>query len=266
MQYGRWIFYTNILTYLSQYSDGWVVGRFLGSISLGYYQIPQQFGMAPLAAVGGPINSMTLPAFSKLQDDPALRAAFLRAIRFIAMALLPVGVLGTVLAGTGIRIVLGERWMPARPLLQLLIWSGIATTLSGVTNSLLQAVNQPEHSARAAVLRFAAFAALFYPLMRWHGMVGVATAAAVSAPLSVGYLYWRAGKALGWGWDLLSVFRPALAACLPGLAAGGMVPFVSSTWSAAGIGILAGAGSAAIAVDFTISQGHHKTIQKYKAA
>lgn len=230
MRFGKWIFWSNMASYLSLYADGWVVGRFLGGISLGYYQVAQQFGMTPLTGVWANITAVALPAFSKLQDGPSLRSAYLRAVRFASIALFPLGALATAFAGILVRLVLGEKWMPVCPLLRLLTWVGVLTALSGVSTALLQAVNQPNHAARAAFLRFASFAVLFYPLMKLHGVTGVALAALISSPITLCYLYARSAKVLGWDWDLLLVFRPALLACTPVLASLALAPFALPVW------------------------------------
>lgn len=231
MRFGKWIFWSNMASYLSLYADGWVVGRFLGGISLGYYQVAQQFGMTPLTGVSGNITAVALPAFSKLQDRASLRSAYLRAVRFSATALLPVGALATVFADIGVRLVLGEKWMPVCPLLRLLVWAGILTAISGVSTAFLLAIDQPNQSTWAAFLKFASFAALFYPLMRSHGMNGVAFATMISGPISFCYLYACVANVLGWGWDLVGVFRPALLACLPVLAPIALAPLALHLWA-----------------------------------
>jgi PST family polysaccharide transporter/lipopolysaccharide exporter len=240
MRFGKWIFWSNMASYLSLWADGWVVGRFLGGVSLGYYQVAQQFGMTPLAGVGGHISAVALPAFSKLQNGPSLRSAYLRSVRFASTALLPLAALATVFADILVRLVLGKNWMPVVPLLRLLTWAGVLTALSGVSMAFLQAVNQPNQSARAAFLRFASFAVLFYPLMRSYGVTGVALAAVISSPVSLCYLYARAATVLGWDWDLLLVFRPALVACTPILATLVLAPFSPPVWISIPIAGLAG--------------------------
>lgn len=230
MRFGKWIFWSNMASYLSLYADGWVVGRFLGGISLGYYQVAQQFGMTPLTGVWGNITAVALPAFSKLQDGPSLRSAYLRSVRFASIVLFPLGAVATAFADILVRLALGEKWMPVCPLLRLLTWVGVLTALSGVSIAFLQAVNQPHHAARAAFLRFASFVLLFYPSMKFYGVTGVALAALISSPISLCYLYARAAKVLGWDWDLLLVLRPALLACTPVLASLALAPFALSVW------------------------------------
>jgi len=120
--------------------------------------------------------------------------------------------------------------MPVCTLLRLLTWAGVLTALSGVSTAFLQAVNQPNQAARAAFLRFASFAVLYYPLMRSYGVTGVALAAVISGPISFCYLYVRAAEFLGWDWDLLLVFRPALLVCAPILATVALALFSHSVW------------------------------------
>jgi O-antigen/teichoic acid export membrane protein len=239
MRYGKWVFWSNISTYLSQCTDGWVVGHYFASASVGYYQMAQQLGMTPLANIGGHITAVALPAFSNLRQPQALRSAFLRSIGFVSTALFPAGALVTIFSAPLVRLVLGERWMPVCPLLRLLTWVGILAALSGVSVAFLQAIDRPDLSARAAFLKLVGFALLAYPLMRYFGVAGVALAALISCPISVCYLYAQAVGFLGWNWDLLLVFWPALVACIPAFAAAVILPFSPPVWVTASVGGLA---------------------------
>lgn len=240
MRFGKWIFWANSASYLSLYSDSWVVGRFLGSTPIGYYQMAQQLGMTPTAQIRGHIAAAILPAFSKLQGQHSLRDAFLRSIRFVSTALLPLGAIATVFAPIFVRLLLGERWMPICPLLQLLVWSGILTALGGVSTAFLEAANQPDVATRAAFLKFFGFAALFYPLLRSFGVVGVACASLLSTPISFIYQYVRIVRLLGWAWDVLLVFAPAVVVSLPALVAPALGVSPHSAWASAALAIAAG--------------------------
>jgi O-antigen/teichoic acid export membrane protein len=156
-----------------------------------------------------------LPAFSKLQDTRSRRSAYLRSVRFASVVLFPLGALGTVFADLVVRLVLGGKWIPTTPLLRQLIWAGIFTALSGVSTAFLQAVDRPNISARAAILKFGLFALVVFPVMRAYGLNGVALAAMISSPIGFTYLYGRAAGVLGWGWDIVGVFRPGLNLCAP---------------------------------------------------
>jgi O-antigen/teichoic acid export membrane protein len=106
-----------------------VVGRVLGSQSLGYYSEAVTLGYDNPAQrlTTSVINQVSLPVFSELQDDLAgLRRYFLQISKYLALVVLPVQAGIALVAHDGISVVLGPKWLPIAPLLQVLT---VAATL-----------------------------------------------------------------------------------------------------------------------------------------
>lgn len=248
MQFGKWIFWSNMGNYLSLYGDTWVVGYFFGAVSVGYYQLAQQFGATPLVQAGGHVATLALPAFSRLRDKAALRSAYLRALRFVAVAVLPPAFLAAVFAPELVRVALGPRWMAVAPFLRMLVLSSAVIVLSAVVRAFLHAENQPRLPAQAAFVKVLSFAALVYTLMQWYGAPGVALAVLLSSIVSFLYLYFEAIRVLGWGWDLLLVFRQPSLCCLPAAGAAAALLLSSSPWTTGAIALAASAACAVLAL------------------
>ena len=93
----------------------------LGSTALAYYALAYRLQRFPLQLIGSAVNDVSLPIFSRLQNDVRrVEAWFLTATRFITVLTWPILVLIAVAAELGVPLVFGERWSPAVVPLQLL--------------------------------------------------------------------------------------------------------------------------------------------------
>jgi O-antigen/teichoic acid export membrane protein len=109
-----------------------IVGRFLGGASLGHLTMAESLGRSnPFHSITtGVINQLSLPLFSKLQDDtPELRAYFLRITRYLAIVALPLQIGLALVAGEAVRVLLSEKWSATIPLLQMFSVGGILSVL-----------------------------------------------------------------------------------------------------------------------------------------
>ena len=100
-----------------------VVGRALGSQALGFYSEALLLGYDNPAQrlTTSVINQVSLPVFSELQDDlRSLQHYFLRISKYLALVVLPVQAGIALVAHDGVSVVLGHKWLPIAPLLQIL--------------------------------------------------------------------------------------------------------------------------------------------------
>jgi O-antigen/teichoic acid export membrane protein len=110
-----------LLLFVGQNADNVAIGRVLGSTALAYYALSYRLMRFPLQLIGSAVNDVSLPIFSRLQDDARrLEAWFLTATRFITVLTWPILVLIAVAAELAVPLVFGERWSPAVVPLQLL--------------------------------------------------------------------------------------------------------------------------------------------------
>ncbi len=198
-RFGRWVFATNLLTYMLQNVDKLFVGRMLGVASLGFYQLAFRLSTyvgTELKDVG---RSVTLPVYAKLQDEQGtLRRAYLGATQFTSLTSFPIA-LGLIVIGSHlVPAVLGGKWLPMVPAMQVLAIAGLLSTLEAVGSSqLFRGIGQPYLNTRLQLIKLVVLLALIYPLTAAQGPVGVALSVALSSlvifPISLGL----AGRVLG---------------------------------------------------------------------
>lgn len=196
------VFGTRLLFYLNRNADNMLIGRFLGSSALGLYAVAYNVMLAPLSRIAGPLVEVLFPAFSKIQTDKKRMASlWLRANRMIATITVP-GMLGLmVVAPEFVRVVLGERWDGAVPVIQILAWVGLLQSLQRLNSSVLQAVDRTGVLLRYSVVVVVASLFAFAGGISW-GIVGVATAYAISSTIVEPYYTWLTARELGISlWD-----------------------------------------------------------------
>ena len=124
---------SNLVNYIGRFADRLAIGRLLGVTNLGFYDYACRLYWYPLEAITPVLLSVMFPAFSKLQDDDArLGRAFLRANGLIAFVVCPIMIGLAAVADPFVPVLLGERWRPIVPLVEILAPAGILAAL-GVT-------------------------------------------------------------------------------------------------------------------------------------
>ena len=64
-----------MLWYLQSNGDRFLIGRFLGTAALGVYAVAYNTMLVPASKLGGPLQRVFSPAFSRIQDEPERIAA-----------------------------------------------------------------------------------------------------------------------------------------------------------------------------------------------
>jgi PST family polysaccharide transporter len=111
----------NMINYLSRNLDNILIGRYLGSSMLGLYDRAYQLLMLPITKLRDPLNSVGIPAMSSLDPNSTrYRDYYKQYVFLLAFFSMPIVVLMAVLAEPLVLFVLGENWIEAAPIFQLL--------------------------------------------------------------------------------------------------------------------------------------------------
>jgi O-antigen/teichoic acid export membrane protein len=177
------VFGTRLLFAVSRNADNILVGRFLGSAALGAYSIAYNLMLAPIERISGPLQDVLFPAFSRMQNDVGRTATmWLRANRLVAAVSVPALVGFAVVAPELVRVVLGEKWLPAVPVVQILAFVGVLQCVQRLNSSVLQARDRTSLLFRFSLVASAANVVAFVIGLQW-GIVGVAACYAISNAL-----------------------------------------------------------------------------------
>lgn len=187
---------TRLSTWGARNVDNLLVGRYLGAAPLGAYSIAYSLMITPVNRIAGPLTQVFYPAFSRMRDRKSIGAVWLRAVRMVALVVVPLMLGLAAVAPDFVRVVFGRRWHAAAPVLQIIAFVGLAQSLQALNYGILQSLARTRvlfrYTAVASVATVGAFAAG----LPW-GIKGVATAYLLaSIVLEPAYL-WLTTRAVG---------------------------------------------------------------------
>ena len=142
------VFLFNLVNYFHRNSDSMLIGRFLGVVDLGFYNIAYRILLFPLQNITLVINRAIFPAYSRSQHNLTLIGEhYLELLESIAIITAPLMALIWVLREPLIVVLLGERWLPAASVLAWLAPVGFFQSMISTSGSVLNSIG------RADVLR-----------------------------------------------------------------------------------------------------------------
>jgi len=184
--FGKWILGSSILVFLITQGDDIFVGKLLGVVALGFYQMAYRISNIPVTEITHVISQVTFPAYSKLQDDlPKLREAYLKVLQLTAFLSFPIAGLIFVLAPDFTMIFLGEKWMSMVPAMQVLCIFGLIRALSVAGGSLVLAVGKPKYTTYFTAIQLFFLVLIIYPLTNKYGILGTAIAVTLSTSIII---------------------------------------------------------------------------------
>ena len=193
LSFGGFVTLDRGLWYLFAESDKFIGGKLLGSHQLGYYAVASQLASLPIQKISGLLNAVAFPAFSRAHShdgDEAVQRYLLKATRLMSVVAFPVFFGMSCTAQPLIAALLGAKWLPAAPLLQVLGIVMPLRLLSNVFPPLLWGVGHPRSSAANLLIAAIFMPLAFYLGTRW-GVLGLAYAWLAMYPLVFLLTLWR---------------------------------------------------------------------------
>lgn len=183
---GKWITGAGVFNYLFQNIDDILVGRVLGTTSLGIYQQAYKISTLPVSEVGEVFNKVTFPIYVNLKDDTKrLKQAFLKTLTIISLLVIPFGFVVFRFPIEIINFILGANWIPAAPVLQLLAIYGVVKAISNSFFSLFLGIGKQEVVTYITLASTLCLVAILYPLIKIFGILGAGYATIIATVLSL---------------------------------------------------------------------------------
>lgn len=162
--------------YLITNVDVAIVGRMLGSVSLGVYNLALWVVKLPVTRLSSIVAKVVFPAFSSLQHDiEKFKAAYLKAIKYISLITFPILATLAVYAREFIVVVPGEKWLDMTWPLIILTPMAMLKSVGTIKSSVLMAVGRPDIELKWNLLYLVPLTAVVYAGAH-YGLIGVALA------------------------------------------------------------------------------------------
>ncbi|GAB1448379.1 lipopolysaccharide biosynthesis protein [Bacteroidota bacterium] len=134
---------SNAIGYLLGNLDKLLIGRFLGSSSLGIYSRAYSLMVFPVGQVSGVVSQVMFPSLAQIQDDiPRVRQIYLRMNQVISAITLPIMGAAFLFAEPFVLLVLGPQWEPMIPVFQCLTLVGALQSISTLVGNIFMALGK----------------------------------------------------------------------------------------------------------------------------
>ena len=145
LKFGGMVSIENLLSWSVNTIDDVLVGKWLGSASLGLYSLGFKIGIAPAKYISSSLIRVAFPAFSRMQKNKNdLQSAFLKTVKYIALVSFPIGVGIAVTASLFVPLFFGEKWVKAVPVIQCISIYGIFMSIGSMLPQIYKALGRPD--------------------------------------------------------------------------------------------------------------------------
>jgi O-antigen/teichoic acid export membrane protein len=178
LKFGVTVSFRDTLVHLSNNVDNFVIGKWLGVASLGYYEKAYKLMDLPVKELSGRTSAILFPAFAQIhQDAGRLRSAFRKTVLTFSAAGYPLFGTLVVLGPQFISVLYGPQWAATIVPFQILCLAGPARILTVLGSSVLGATAEVGAEARRRVEAFLLLAVGCF-VASWWSVSAVAWAVA----------------------------------------------------------------------------------------
>ena len=118
------------LNYFNSRVDQLLIGALLGPKLLGYYSMSFNLVIQPVTLISPVLTRVAYPVFSQIKSDiPQVRQGYIRILRILLSINAPILVGAAVVAPVAVPLILGENWLPAAPVIQILAFYALLRTI-----------------------------------------------------------------------------------------------------------------------------------------
>ena len=232
-RFSKWLMINSALRFVDNSGDTLVLGRYVPPAVLGFYTIAYEISNLALTELVAPIQRALLPGYSRIANDYAtLRTTYMTTFSITIMLALPIAVGIAVTASSSIPILLGEKWLPSIPLVQILSMSGALRLAVANSGAAYLAIGRPAYTT----LLYAGTAVVSVPLLiygtRQAGPIGAALAMTAAGAVFAGANLLVLNKVIGI--RLRDLARVTLRSCAASVAMGCTVALLQDHWSQTG--------------------------------
>ena len=174
LSFGGYTVGNGIVSTVATQVDILIIGKLLGTETLGLYSIIKELILRPSQLINPIITKVAFPAMSKVNHDiDKIRSVYLRLINYISSVNFPVYIASFILAPEIITIFLGEKWLNGVVIFKIFsIWA-LIRAIGNPIGSLVMAMGKPQYEMYWNILMMFFTPFMVYISSFW-GVEGVA--------------------------------------------------------------------------------------------
>ena len=211
-----WNTVSQVLSSINWQLDRLLLPRFTGLSTFGAFSVADNIAGIPYQTFVGPLLRPLMAAFSTVEDRRNLIAAYLKATNAITFVAAPILIALALLAEPTVRILVGEKWASAAPILQWLCLVSLLGLPTNMMPPLAMVMNNTRYVALRMFVEFAVRVPVTILGIAYFQVSGALGARIVAVLVAYGASLVITRRLIGASFaaQLKSFFRP-LAASLP---------------------------------------------------
>jgi len=187
--FSQWILFSRLGYFLNQKTDQFVIGGTSETQVMGVYHMSTEIGTMPSNEVVMPLRRAFFPNFAKIAHIPEeYKKYILNTIGIMSSLILASGVGLSSISDDFVLLVLGEKWIEAIPLIQILAIFGVAAALSSSMELLLLVSNRGDLSTVESWIQLAVLVPVVWFTAHTYGIYEVALSRTVIAGIFVFFM------------------------------------------------------------------------------
>lgn len=197
--FGSKLLVSSLLSAVLSNLNAILIGKYRGTVSLGFYTRGTQFADIIYSVVNSSLNSVLLPSLSTIQSDTDKLIGLTRTIlKTTAIVTIPLFLGLALLAESIIILLLTERWIIAAPIMQIFCFARLISILSGVSSNLLYAVGRTDLTLKQEYVKVSVRVILLIIALP-YGILWIAIAELIATCIHYFINTYYPGKLFGFG-------------------------------------------------------------------
>ncbi|MBZ0167479.1 MAG: lipopolysaccharide biosynthesis protein, partial [Candidatus Omnitrophica bacterium] len=173
--FGKFVFMSSLIAFSISSFDKIVIPKFIDMATLGLYTIAYNFSTIVSSYLGGRINRVLYPVYSRMQDDlHDLRRNYLKVLKLLTLISFPVSVGILLVGGEFLELAYGAKWVGAIPILKILAWLGFLHTVGSTGGPIINALKKPKINFMIDGVKALIIFGGMIPAVKFFGIKGIA--------------------------------------------------------------------------------------------
>lgn len=193
--FGKWITASTIFNYFYQHGDDMAVGRILGPRSLGIYDMAYRISLIPITDIADVVFRVTFPVYVKISEDLSrLRRAFIRSLLLVILLVSPICAALFIFPNEIISLFLGNKWIEAAPVLQILALFGFVRAISVFSSTIFLSLEKQNITTLISLVGLLGLALTIVPFVLTWGIIGAAFSALFGTIVTIPVIFYNIYK------------------------------------------------------------------------
>jgi lipopolysaccharide exporter len=175
--FSMWTWAQTLMYQARERSDSIVVGRVLGTGQVGVFSVGLELGALPSTELVEPLGRALFSGFASVQNSTAnVASMFVGAVALGLTLVLPAGLGISMIADPLVRFALGEKWIAAIPVVQIMAIGGTTSIFGQACTNLLNALGRPNTTFYIVTASTVVKLAALLVMVPRYGLVGASGA------------------------------------------------------------------------------------------